>query len=102
MLRRPCSRRTELRVDALRVPVIFAVTKQVVARWIVGDRVEQELYGFRRRRIRYVLVERKIRTSPRRALMCERERFVVMKVINHIPVGIRFEKQHLGESRPAM
>ena len=66
------------------------------------ERVEQELYGFRRGRIRYVFVKRQIWTSPRRALVCECKRFVEMKVVNHVRVGIRLEKKHLVESRPAM
>src|SRR6185295_14756508 len=102
MLSGPRSRHPEFPVNSCSIPVLFTITKQVVLRRLILNGVEHESHGFRRRRIWNIFVERQVWTSPRCALVRECKRLVKMKVVNHVRVGIRLEKKHFVESRPAM
>src|SRR5690242_7274445 len=102
MLRRPRSSGAKFPVDSRRVPIVFTITKQVVPRRVILNRIEQKLHRIGRRWIRHVLVVRKIWTSPRCTLMREGEWFVIMKVVDDIRIRIRLEKEHLVKSGPAM
>src|ERR1041385_6041947 len=102
MLCRPRSRSSKLSVDSRRIPIVFTIPQQVVPSRVVLNRIEQKLYRLGRRWIRHVLVVWKICTSPRRALVRERERFVIVKVVDDIRIGVWLEKKHLIKSGPAM
>src|SRR6266478_7640166 len=99
----PCSPgggRRNFLIDAGGIPTVLAIAPQTVTRRFILNRVENLVYAIRTRWVRNVFIEGRIRPSPSRALMRERERFVEMKVINDVSVGIGLYKQQLGKTGP--
>src|SRR5436190_8979387 len=85
----PGSRLSNFPVNAVGVPTIFAIGKQITTRRLILNSVENRGYSFGIRWVWDVLIKGHRGAGPGCTLMGERERLVKVEVVNNILIAIR-------------